>query len=181
MNTNISSYTLICIVLTGLLLTVTTPCTSVLAETSSERMKVVTVDFTRIINELDEAKNKKKQLESMTREAEEKLKKEKNSLQAMEKKIEKGNLSRSSEQVEELRKAVREYKRAVGDAKEDLNREYIKATRNLSQKVLLAVERYAKKNQIDLVLDKSQNTPGPVLFGHPSNDITAAIIKEINS
>jgi Skp family chaperone for outer membrane proteins len=63
--------------------------------------------------------------------------------------------------------------------KGDLEKKYMKFNKELTDKVLGKIESFAKSNDYDLVLDKSEKYRGPVLFGTTSADITEDIIKLI--
>ena len=62
----------------------------------------------------------------------------------------------------------------------DLQQQFLKTNKDLTDKTVKLVEEYAKKNKVDLVLDKSDKLRGPVLFRTPSVDITDEIVKQIN-
>jgi Skp family chaperone for outer membrane proteins len=145
-----------------------------------QQMKLATVDVNRIMNELPDAKQRKKDLEELSAKAKKRLEADKKGLEAMDKKLREEKLSEDSDEAVKFRKAARAYRTTANDAEEEIKREFLKVNKTLTEKVLAAVERYAKANQIDVVLDRSAKGGGPVLFGDPSADITSQIIKELN-
>jgi Skp family chaperone for outer membrane proteins len=64
-----------------------------------------------------------------------------------------------------------------GDAKADLEKRYLKVNKELTDKVYAQIEKYAKANNYDLIIDKSDRYRGPVLFGSSSADVTEDLLK----
>lgn len=149
------------------------------AEDPRPAMKIATVDVNRIMNELEEAKAAKKDLEQLSTGARQKLEAQKKTLDALEKKIKDQKLGDDSEEAAKYRKSAREFQAAAGDAEEQIKREFIKVNQSISEKVVSAVERYSKQQGIDLVLDKSVRAGSPVLFGDPAVDITGEVLKTL--
>ena len=130
--------------------------------------------------DLKESKSKRAELDKLSLAAKKKVEAKRKSLKATEATLREKNVSPSSPEAEKLRKSAREFERFVRDTEEDLKRKFLKTNDKLTNKVLTAVNTYAKKNSIDLVLDKSQRGRSPVLFGNPSSDITKLVLKELN-
>ncbi|NLF25139.1 MAG: OmpH family outer membrane protein [Deltaproteobacteria bacterium] len=151
-----------------------------LAEESSATLKIATVDINRVMNELAEAKAKKKELEALSSGAKVKLEAQRKNLEALEKKIKENKLGDDSEDAAKFRRAAREFQDSASDAEGKIKREFMKVNKTLSEKVLKAIEAYSKANGVDVVLDKSPRLGNPVLFGDASADITDAIIKELS-
>ena len=143
--------------------------------------KVATVDVNRVLNSLDEAKRKKAELDKLQQTAKQEIDKKRERVKTLEQKVKDSKAGSDSPEAETLRNAIRDYERAAGDAEEDLKREFLKVNRDLTAKVMKAVATYADKHKIDLVLDKSSKGVSPVLYGDPTADITAEVLKELGS
>lgn len=142
--------------------------------------RMATVDVNRVMNELEDARALKKKLDSRSETARTRVTKEREELQKLEATIKSKGLSEDSPEFDEFRSKARDFERMVKDTEEDLRREFLKDNQQLTEKVLSAVKKYAEKNDIHLVLDKSQPGRGPVLFGDPAADITSELIKSLN-
>ena len=142
-------------------------------------IRIATVDINRVMNELNDAKQAKKELENLSAEARQKLEQQKKKLDALEKKIRDEKVGENSDEAAKYRKAAREFQTAAGDAKEQLNREFMKVNKTISDRVVKAVQGYAADHNLDLVLDKSARAGSPVLFGDPGADITDEVIKKL--
>ncbi|RMG42199.1 MAG: OmpH family outer membrane protein [Candidatus Dadabacteria bacterium] len=142
--------------------------------------RVATVDMTRILNESKAAKAKRRELDELQRKAKSKLEKKKRELKAFEDKLKKGLIKSDSEEAERMRAEGREFARMLQDTEEDLKLKFLQTNKKLTKSAVEAVRKYAKQHNIDLVLDKSSNTRGPVLFGTSDADITDEILKELN-
>lgn len=150
------------------------------AATAQAEFKVATVDVNRILNETKEAKTKKKQLDELSLKAKSEIENRRKPLKAMEDKIKSGSVAADSKEAEKFRVDAREFARFVKDKDEDLRKQFMKTNKELTDKALELVRGYAKKNNVDLVLDKGDKGRGPVLFGSEGADITDDIIKTLN-
>lgn len=139
--------------------------------------RIVTVDVVRLINDLPEAVSKKKELDTLSQQAQKKLDAKAKDLQALQAKLEKSKVPADSSEAESFRTQVRDFERMRSDAKADLDKRFAKVNKELTEKVLARVEAYAKGHNIDLVLDKGERGRGPVLFGAASIDITEQVLK----
>jgi len=150
------------------------------AESGREMVKVATVDVSRIMNELEDSQKKRSELNALSSKAKQQVANKKAALKKQEEELQKNNINAQSEEAEEFRKSVREFERFVHDTEEDLKRQYLTVNKTLSEKAMSAIENYAKNNKIQLVLDKSSQVRGPVLFGTPEYDITDVVIESMN-
>jgi outer membrane protein len=142
--------------------------------------KIATVDVNKILNESSAARSKRKDLDERASAARKKLEDKGKSLKERKDKLELAKDKADPKEVEKFRADARDFERTVKDTDEDLKKEFLKFNRELADKAVKLINEYAKKNQIDLVLDKSQGSRGPVLFGQPSFDITGDITEEMN-
>jgi outer membrane protein len=152
--------------------------TSILAlgSTAQAEVRIATVDVARIINEAPDAKAKKKELDAASEAAKGKLESRGKELQALKTKLEEQKVSAESKEAESFREKARDFERMRADLKADLDKKYMKVNKELSEKVMGKIEAYAKSNNYDLVIDKSEKYRGPVLFGKSSADITDEIL-----
>ena len=148
---------------------------------SAESYNVATIDVNQIMNQLDEAKDIKAKLDQRSAEARKKIEGRGNQLKELETELKEKKASPDSDEVEDFRTKAREFERMVKDAEEEIRREFLKENQKLTERVLAAVESYAKKHDIQLVLDKGEAGRSPVIFGNPSSDITAGVMKELNN
>lgn len=142
-------------------------------------VRIATVDVARIINEAPDAKSKKKELDAASEDAKKKLEAKGKDLQALKTKLEGQKVSAESKEAESFREKARDFERMRADMKADLEKKYMKVNKELSERVMAKIESYAKANNYDLVIDKSDKYRGPVLFGKPSADITDDILGDM--
>jgi outer membrane protein len=140
-------------------------------------VKIGTVDVARIVNENPDALAKKKGLDSFSEETKKKLEAKGKELQALKKKLEDSKVSPDSKEAESFRNQVRDFERMRGDAKTDLEKRYMKVNKELTEKVYSQIEKYAKTNNYDLIIDKSDKYRGPILYGDASADVTDDVLK----
>jgi outer membrane protein len=149
------------------------------SQPAAAEIKIATVDVARLINEAPAAKGKKEELDKASDEAKKKLEAKGKELQTLKTKLEEQKVAPDSKEAENFRSKARDFERMRADMKADLEKRYVKINRELSEKVMTKIEAYAKSNQYDLVIDKSDKFRGPVLFGKPSADITEEILDDL--
>lgn len=142
--------------------------------------KIATVDLNRILNESSTAKEQRKTLDSMSNQAKTKIEAKKASITTMEKQIKEKGLGEDSKEVQEIGNEIKNFNRMVKDAEDEIKKEFLKINKSLTEKALKIINQYAEKKDLDLVIDRSDKTRGPVLFGDPGSDITTDIIKEMD-
>ena len=142
--------------------------------------RVATVDVNKVLNESKEAQGVRKKLDEMQAAAAKKLETKRASLKQLEEKLRAKGTTDDSKDAESFREQAREFDRMVKDSREDLQKEFMKSNKVLTEKTMTAVQKYALSNKIDLVLDRSQAVRGPVLYAGPVFDITDDIVKVMN-
>jgi outer membrane protein len=142
-------------------------------------VKIGTVDVARIVNDSPEAVTKKKELDSFSEETKKKIEAKGKELQALKAKLEDAKVSAESKEAENFRNQVRDFERMRGDAKADLEKRYMKVNKELTDKVYGQIEKFAKANSYDLIIDKSDRYRGPILFGASSVDVTEQVLKGV--
>jgi Skp family chaperone for outer membrane proteins len=149
------------------------------ASVSNAEVKIATVDVSRIVNDNPEALAKKKDLDTFSEETKKKLEAKGKELQAQKKKLEDAKVSAESKEAENFRNQVRDFERMRGDAKADLEKRYMKVNKELTEKVYSQIEKYAKANNYDLIIDKSDKYRGPILYGDNAVDVTDEVLKTV--
>jgi outer membrane protein len=147
------------------------------AAAASAEVRIATVDVARIVNDSPEAVAKKKDLETYSNETKKKIEAKGKELQALKTKLEESKVAPDSKEADNFRNQVRDFDRMRGDAKADLEKRYLKVNKELTDKVYTQIERFAKANNYDLIIDKSEKYRGPILFGAPSTDVTDELLK----
>jgi outer membrane protein len=142
-------------------------------------VRIGTVDVARIVNDSPEAVARKKELDSFSEETKKKIEAKGKELQALKTKLESSKVSAESKEAESFRNQVRDFERMRGDAKADLEKRYMKVNKELTDKVYGQIEKFAKANNYDLIIDKSDRYRGPVLFGDSSVDVTEQLLKGV--
>lgn len=140
-------------------------------------VKIGTVDVSRIVNDSPEAVAKKKELDTFSEETKKKLEAKGKELQELKTKLENSKVAADSKEAENFRNQVRDFERMRGDAKADLEKRYLKVNKELTDKVYAQIEKFAKANSYDLIIDKSDRYRGPILFGATSADVTEQVLK----
>jgi outer membrane protein len=148
-----------------------------LTPTASAEVRIATVDVTRIVNDSPEALAKKKELDNLSAETKKKIEAKGKELQALKTKLEDAKVSAESKEAESFRNQVRDFDRMRSDAKADLEKRYLKINKDLTEKVYSQIEKFAKANNYDLIIDKSDKYRGPILFGASSADVTDELLK----
>ncbi|HMO01562.1 MAG TPA: OmpH family outer membrane protein [Oligoflexia bacterium] len=148
---------------------------------SLAEFKVATVDINRVLNEINEAKEKKKELDQLSQKALKNMEAKRKELQATEQKIKEGIIQEGSKEAEKFKNDARNFARSVKDTEEDLRGKFKNFNNLLTDKVIKVVQNFAKDKSLDLVVDKSEGVRGPVIYGNTSLDITNEVIAKLNS
>jgi len=141
---------------------------------------IATVDVNRVLNESKEAQAKRKVLDGMASAARKKVDDRRSTLQALEKKLKESGVKEDSKDFESFRVQARDFNRLVKDSEEELRKEFMKTNRELTERTMKLVKDFAQLKKFDMVLDKGDAGKGPILYTSISNDITDAIIAQIN-
>lgn len=143
----------------------------------AEDLKIATVDMSRILNESTQAKAKRQELSKLSESAKKKVDEKKKTLTELEAKLKAKNISAESEEADQFRAQARDFARMVKDTEDDLKKNYLKFSKALSTEATKIINDYADKNGITLVLEKSGNAEGPVVFRKDTFDITDQVLK----
>lgn len=144
-------------------------------------VRISTVDLARVLNETKAAKARKEKLDSLTSTAQRKIKLRQEELRALEEKV---SQDKSSDAARDTPSALqikqRDFARYVKDNQEEIRAEFARVNGELTSAALKKIQEYGKENGYDLVLSKSAQERGAVLFGDSRTDITDAIIKQLD-
>lgn len=143
---------------------------------ANAEIRIATVDVSKIVNDSPEAVSKKKDLDNYSAEMKKKLDSKGKELAALKTKLEDAKVSADSKEAENFRNQVRDFERMRSDAKAELEKRYVKINKELTEKVYAQIEKFAKSNNYDLIIDKSDKYRGPILFGAPSTDVTDELL-----
>lgn len=151
------------------------------SQVAQAEVRIATVDVARILNESSEAKAKRAELDTANLDAKKKLDAKQQALKDLEAKIKQGKVSEDSKEFQQYKSQARDFENFYKDTTENLQRQFYKVNKTLTDKAVGLIKTYAEKHKIDLVLDKGAKERGPVLFGTGAADITDDILREMNS
>jgi len=146
--------------------------TTVLAD-----FKVATVDMGRILNESRESQKAKQQLDKLSTEARQRVDAKRSQLEKTEELIRSGKLTIESKEGQKFQEDMRDFNQMVRKTEEELREEFMKSNTKVTEGALTIIQGYAKQNKIDLVLDKSSTSRGPVVYGVADFDITDEVVR----
>jgi outer membrane protein len=142
--------------------------------------KLAVVDLNRVLNETNSSKDKRKSLDEISQQAKKKIETKKQGIAQHEKKVKESGAGADSKEAQSLNSEIREFNRFVKDTEEEIKREFLKINKELTERAMQSVKKYAQGKDLDLVVDRSERGRGPILFGSATIDITDDIIKIMN-
>jgi len=146
----------------------------------AEDFKIAMVNMGRVLNESKLALTKRKELETKSGKIKKELEAEKAALNAQGKKLEAQGAKSDSKEVDNLRNKSRDFSRKVKDVENDLRTDYGRSMKELVEKARKVIADHAKKNNLQLVLEKGDGQASPILYGSSAMDITEAILVDMN-
>lgn len=149
--------------------------------TSETTVKIGVVDLNRALNEVNEGKKAKADLEKEFKAKKGELDSIKNEIESLRQTLEKKSAILSAEALKDERENYQrkfiEYQQKAKDYTEKLAMEEGETTSKIIGKLRAVVETIAKKEGYTFVFEKSQ---GGVVYGPTSADITNDLIKQYN-
>lgn len=142
--------------------------------------RIATLDVNRVLGESADARAAKSKLDASSDKAKKIIENKKASLKPLEDKAKAGKLEKNSKEAEQLKKGTQELFTLIRNKEDELKKEFMATNKTLTDRTAQIVEKYARENNIQLVLDKSEKGRSPVLFRDQSFDITNDIVKLIN-
>lgn len=151
-----------------------------IANMAAADQKIAVVDMAKLMNESKEAQSKRAELDKTALDAKKNLDAKRDALKKIESQLQAKKASEDSPEVEKFRAQARDFARMVKDADEDIKTKYMKVNKALLDQTQAVIEKYAKEQKIDLVLDRSDKVRGPIMFASQTQDITSEIAKLMN-
>lgn len=148
---------------------------------SAEELKIAVVDMAKVLNETTEAKTKKAEIEKVRNEKKKSLDEKRSNLEKMEAKLKEQKVSPQSKEADEFRARAADFAKIARAAEEDLRKQYAASTKGLVEKAQKVINTYASEQKLTMVLEKGVTSRGAVLYNAPTMDITAEVIKRLNS
>ncbi|MCI5065111.1 OmpH family outer membrane protein [bacterium] len=148
------------------------------AEAESE-YRIATIDISQVLNETSESKEAREELSEESKKAKALVEKRRKALQEREATLKEKKIAPDSPEAEKFRQEAKEFSRFVKDTEDNLKRKFLRSNTEVTKQALSAIKKYARSNNIDLVLDKGAAGRTAVLFGTPQVDITEEVIQEI--
>ncbi len=146
----------------------------------ADSYKVVTVDVNKIINDLPESTQKKNEINKIQKAFKDSLENKKKNIQALEQKFKAGSKDPQSKEAVALRDAIRDYEQTASKANAEVQKKFLESNKELTDRVVNVIRKYAKNHDISLVLDKNDKGTSALLYGDESVDITGIIAKEVD-
>lgn len=144
-------------------------------------LKIAVVDLSKALNEVNEGKKAKANLEKEFKEKKNELDKIKGELESLRADLEKKAAVLSPEALqadqENFRGKFSEYQQKAQEYTQELARKEGEMTSQIIGKLRTVVEKIAQKDGYTFVLEKSQ---GGVVYGPANADITDDLIKQYN-
>lgn len=138
---------------------------------------MATVDLNRIMNDSPQSKEQRKTLDTLSNTAKKKIDARRQGITEKEKSLKSAGVKADSKEAQAFQKEARDFNRFIKDTEDEFKAEFIKINKALTDRAIESVRAYAKKNNIDLVIERSEKTKGPVIFGSPTVDITDDVLK----
>ncbi len=149
------------------------------ATAASEPMKIGFVDMQKAIQATKAGKSAKKSLEKEFKAKKKQLDKKQSDIQKMAKDLEKRAMVLSDEiRVEkqrELQTSQLKFQKEVAESQLEIQKRERELTKPIIDKLLKTLDKVAKKNGYDMVLQKNDMV---LLWAKNSHDLTAEVIKE---
>ncbi|MBI5141927.1 MAG: OmpH family outer membrane protein [Nitrospirae bacterium] len=144
-------------------------------------MKFASVDMQRALNESDEGKAAKKQLDdyvsakqSAIVEVEEKIKELQEQLGKQKHLFTADGIKAKEEEIEKL---IRDYKRLVGDAQDEVQKQEQKIVKGIMERLSVVVREIGKRDAYTVVFEQSASR---LLYVDTSIDITPQVVELFN-
>lgn len=146
---------------------------------AQEKMKIATVDLNKIIQEAEAAKEAKEKLMTEYQKKQEKLKKMQEEILRLQDDMIQKSKFMAQQEIEKKRAEIEskqaEFLNALREAEMEIQQLDSRLTREVLEDVKKIISQIAEKENLDLVLEKSQ-----VFFLRDADDITYKVIDEYN-
>jgi outer membrane protein len=150
-------------------------------ETVGKVGKIGIVDLSRAVNESEQGKKAKAELEVVVKKKQEALDEKGKALEKLKAEIEKQGSAMSAEarknKEDDLDRLTREYQRALTDSQTEVRKKESELTGNIVKELRRIINDVANEEKYDLVLD---NNPALVAYVNKGIDITDEVIKKLD-
>ena len=144
-------------------------------------VKLGIVDLNRAVNELEQGKKAKIEMESAIKGKQEALDEKGKALEKLKSHLDEQGSVMSAEvrksKQDELERLVHEYQRDLSDSQNEMQKKESELTRQIIKDVREIINLVAREEKYDLILDK---IPALVLFADNRLDITDNVIKKFD-
>ena len=141
----------------------------------SKDSKIGYVDVIKVFNEYEKTKNYEKDLDRKKKEVEEELSEKREIIEKMSSKLSLLKDEEREKEQEKIREKVREYQEIGRGAELDMKKIVIEQMTEMKEDMDKIIEKYAKKNGFNLIVDGNS-----VLYGNKAMDVTSDILKISN-
>jgi outer membrane protein len=150
-------------------------------ETVGKVGKIGIVDLSRAVNESEQGKKAKAELEVVVKKKQEALDEKGKALEKLKAEIEKQGSVMSAEarknKEDDLDRLTREYQRGLTDSQTEVRKKESELTGNIVKELRRIINDVANEEKYDLVLD---NNPALVAYVNKGIDITDEVIKKLD-
>lgn len=148
---------------------------------SNAEYRIATVDVNKVVNASKEAKTEKAALDAATEKAKKLIEEKRTALKPLQDKAKSGALVPNSKEAEQLKKQTQDLVQLMREKEDELQKMFAASNKALTEKSSKVIEKFAKDNNYQIVLDKSgTSVRSAVLYGDEGYDITDKIIEKIN-
>lgn len=148
---------------------------------AAEELKIGVVDMGKVLNETDEAKVKKAEIEKIRDAKKKTLDEKRTALQQMEAKLKEQKVAANSKEAADFRAKAADFTRMAQAADQELKAQFTKTTQGLMEKAKKIISSYASEQKLTVVLEKGLPGRDAVIYNTPSLDITPQVIARFNS
>lgn len=157
---------------------------SVLADSAAAQTRIAVLSVQEAISRTDEGQKLIQQLEEKYRPKQQELEAAQSKVNQMRDQYQKGANTMSEEAqrnlARDIQRAEVDLQRQTEDARGEFSQEQAQLFNSVGQKIMAVIDKYARDNGYQVVLDIS-NPQGPVLYAVTEVNITGAIIQAYNA
>ena len=141
--------------------------------------KIATIDTAKLITAIKAKDSDSSNIEKEQKKLEEEFNGQRKKFEESRNDLMKKNLSPDSEEVKKFRADLEKAEKDFLAKKESFENKARNVYKKLSDQVFKNIKTYAESKEIDIVLDKSSDVGGPVLYGKPEADITSDLMSQL--
>ncbi|NWF76057.1 MAG: OmpH family outer membrane protein [Nitrospirae bacterium] len=146
---------------------------------ASDQVKIGVIDIQKVLNESEEGKKAKSNLETLIRSKQSIIDEKGKAIEKLKSEIEKQSSVLSADarknKEEELEKLIREYQRTVQDSQAEIKKKESDLTDIILREIQEIVSKIGETEGYTLIIEK-----GMIIFSNKNIDITDTILKKYN-